>query len=144
MSAGALSEGDDIISNINVTPLVDIMLVLLIVFMLTTTMMQYPVVPIELPHAIHTSDAPSKNLQISLDKDNKIYVNGSVRSPDELQRILETEVRSDANVNIVLGADGAIKYQNVMTIIDMVKGVHAKNFALNVNFASMNEAGGAE
>lgn len=142
MSAGEL--GDDIVSAINVTPLVDIMLVLLIVFMVTTTMMQYPSVPIELPRATHTTETPSKNLQVSLDKENNVYVNGQKRTLDELATVLKTEQRQDPKVAVVLAADASVKYQQVMTIIDMVKGAQITNFMLNTDFAAMNNAGAGQ
>lgn len=142
MAGAALGDGDDIISAINVTPLVDIMLVLLIVFMVTTTMMQYPSIPIELPRVSNkAADTPAQNLQLMIDKDGNIYVNGQKKTDGEADSILKAEVRSNPKVNVVLGADGGLKYQRVMTFIDMVKAAGAQNFMLNVNFAAMNEGG---
>lgn len=139
MSAAA-TDGEDIISGINVTPLVDIMLVLLIVFMVTTTMMQYPSVPIELPRATHTSDTPAKNLQLSIDKENNVYVNGQKRSLDEVASVLKAEQRQNPKVAVVLAADASVRYQQVMTVIDMVKGAQITNFMLNTDFAAMTGA----
>lgn len=134
MSAASLQE-DDIIASINVTPLVDIMLVLLIVFMLTTSLMQYPVVPVELPRAQVVKEAPSKHLAVVIDADNRIFVNGTEKTYDETKRIMEDEVRANPEVAVMLSADGNIKYQQVMTVMDLTKIVGVKNLSLQVKLA---------
>jgi len=141
MAGSALAEGDDIIAAINVTPLVDITLVLLIIFMVTTSLMQYPVVPVELPRAKHTNDAPTKNIGIALDVDNNLYINGRQMTHEDALKVLKDEVRSDPNVAVTLSADAKIKYQHVMTVLDMTKEAAVKNFSLTVDFASKKEVG---
>jgi len=62
-----LKDDDEVMAAINVTPLVDIMLVLLIVFMVTANFLRDPVVPIELPRASTAQEAQIKNFALVLD-----------------------------------------------------------------------------
>ena len=76
--AGKVGNDDDVIADINVTPLVDIMLVLLIIFMLTneevTEKMKKPVIEVDLPKAASAQKEPQKPLSIVITKDNALFV----------------------------------------------------------------------
>ena len=99
-----------IISGINVTPLVDIMLVLLIVFMVTTTIVVTPAVPLDLPRASQTDE---------------VQVIFSVVLPasddQELQRHAREAFRRDAHVRAVINADGAVPHRRVIRALDLIK-----------------------
>ena len=139
MSGAALSEGDEIVATINVTPLVDITLVLLIVFMVSTTLIENPVVPVDLPTAENTIKGPPKSISLIVDVENKLYLDGSEQSIDQVRKILESEVRKDPETKLVLGGDGKVKYQNVMTLIDLSKKLGIRDLMLNVQPSGMGD-----
>ncbi len=131
-TSGFNPDSDDIVASINVTPLVDITLVLLIVFMVTATFITDPVVEVDLPRAASAEDAPSRSVAVIVDEQGTIYLNGEEITGPELERSLVREVRADDEVNVVLGADGRIDYQAVMNVIDITKRARVRNLALNV------------
>ena len=125
-------DDDEILSDINVTPLVDIMLVLLIVFMVTTTFMLTPSIPVELPKAKSAVEPPSNAYALVLDKDGTLYLNGEKSSFEEVSAELKRAHDEDDKVQAIIAADGAVDYQSVIGLIDLVKSSGVKNFALNV------------
>ena len=132
MAGGYQSEGDDILASINVTPLVDIMLVLLIIFMVTTTFMLSPSIPVNLPKAASAEGPPIKAFAVVMDKDGALYVNGNKSSPEQTMEKLKIAVSENSDIQAILAADGEVPYQSVIWMIDLIKESGVKNFALNV------------
>ena len=82
--AGGIREDDDLITAINVTPLVDIVLVLLIVLMVTSSYLVNKSINVELPKAA-TGETTTPTMSISLDVDGKLYLDGTGTTESELQ-----------------------------------------------------------
>jgi biopolymer transport protein ExbD len=129
-------DDDDIVATINVTPLVDITLVLLIVFMVTAAFIRDPVVPVELPRAANADDAPARSVAMVVDAEGQLFVNGRESTHEQAQEILEGEVRQDPEVSVVVAGDGQVNYQVVMSAIDITREVGVRNLALNVQRAA--------
>lgn len=120
MSAG---KGGDLNSEINVTPLVDVMLVLLIIFMVTAPMMQTGV-DLELPQA-EASAIPDEEgkLILSIDKAGKVYL-GSVEVPfEELEVKLSTNAKVQADRELYIEADKNLPYGMVLQTMAIAKKV---------------------
>ena len=100
-------------AEINMTPLVDVMLVLLIIFMITAPLMTHSV-KVELPRAASTP-APDKplTLQVSIDADNRVFVGSEAVDPDDLESRLREAVARDVNVEMHLKADRSTRYEVV-------------------------------
>ncbi len=130
--AVSIKDDDDIMAGINVTPLVDIMLVLLIIFMVTATFMKDPVVPIELPRAATAEEAQVKNFALVLDAKGKLYVNGRPSSFAEAAEKLKAAHRADPSVQAVIAADGEVRHKQVIRVIDLVRRCGIVKFAVNV------------
>ena len=123
---------DEILTDINVTPLVNIMLVLLIIFMVTATIMLTPSIPVNLPKAA-TAEYPSARVYaLVLDKEGNLYLNGKTASAEKISLALREAVKKDPGVQAIVAADGAVDYQSVIRLIDLVKSSGVKSFALNV------------
>ena len=84
MAGGASADDDDIITDINVTPLVDIMLVLLIIFMLTANLIDNPAIEVDLPEASTGEASEPTTVGLVLTKDGTIYLNGSPTDEEPL------------------------------------------------------------
>lgn len=100
-------------AEINTTPLVDVMLVLLIIFIFTAPLMTHSV-QVELPRA-SSSPTPERpqTLQVTIDADNQIYVGGRQAGAEALESIFQQAVAKDANVEMHLQADRATRYEAV-------------------------------
>jgi biopolymer transport protein ExbD len=100
-------------AEINMTPLVDVMLVLLIIFIITAPLMTHSV-KVDLPRAASTP-TPEKpmTLQVSINADNMVYVGNDVVEPSNLEEKFRTAVAQDANVEMHLKADRATRYEAV-------------------------------
>jgi biopolymer transport protein ExbD len=123
---------DDIISGINVTPLVDIVLVLLIIFMVTATYIVRAAIEVELPRAAHGGEATGTVLAVVLTKEGEVYLDGVKRTEDELALRTREAVATDRDARVVISADRAALHGAVVRVIDVVKGAGVSRFAINI------------
>ncbi len=115
------SNGDQLMSDINVTPLVDVMLVLLIIFMVAAPMMVQGV-DVDLPKA--TSKALKGNedrLIISIDNNSKVFINEQVVSVEFLTQKLGAILENFDKKNVYLRADKKVSYGIVVNVISKIK-----------------------
>ena len=136
--AGASSfQGDDdsggMIVGINVTPLVDITLVLLIIFMVTASYIVSPAIKVDLPKAASGTEQAKTTLALTLAKDGALYLNGE-RSNDELVvRYIHGELPKNPDLQAIIAADRVVPHGDVVHVIDMVKRAGVHKFAINVD-----------
>jgi biopolymer transport protein ExbD len=100
-------------AEINMTPLVDVMLVLLIIFIITAPLMTHSV-PVDLPRAASTP-TPEKpmTLQVSINAENQIFVGSDAVDRSILEMKFREAVAKDANVEMHLKADRSTRYESV-------------------------------
>src|SRR6476469_8951620 len=114
MSAGGGGE-DDLASEINVTPLVDVMLVLLIIFMITAPLLNTGV-SLDLPQVTAQNiDDPEGKLVLSIAKDDKIFLGGTQVKWQELEVKLKTNDRVQKESSLYIEADSKLLYGRVVT-----------------------------
>ena len=123
---------DEIISGINVTPLVDIVLVLLIIFMVTATYIVREAIEVDLPRAAHAGEATGVNLAIVLTQDGQIYVDGVKQTEDELKAKVREALAKNQDTRAIISADKKALHGDVVHIIDVVKGEGVSKFAINI------------
>lgn len=121
-----------IISEINVTPLVDIMLVLLIIFMVTTTTMVMDALDVKLPEASTGETAKTTLLAVVIKYDGATYLNGKQTSEDAIRRFIRAERRKNKELEAVIAADKRVAHGNVVRILDLVRSEGIVKFAINV------------
>jgi biopolymer transport protein ExbD len=132
MGAGAPQEDDELITAINVTPLVDIVLVLLIVLMVTSSYLVNKSINVELPKAA-TGETTSPTLSISIDLDGKLYLDGSPIQPAELQPRIRSAYAQDNDIKAIISADGRVQHAQVVTVIDVLRREKITKFAINTS-----------
>jgi biopolymer transport protein TolR len=131
--AGQLQDsGDDEITGINVTPLVDVVLVLLIIFMVTANFIVRETMEVDLPRAANAGETVQGLLAVVLDKQGRLYLDGEEVSEAQLRVKVAETVAKDAETRAILSADQALPYGEVMHLIDVVKGEGVSRFALNI------------
>lgn len=123
MEVGSRGNGDrSTMSQINVTPLVDVMLVLLVIFMVTAPMMQQGV-QVNLPKAeTKAMSSQDEALVVSIKQDGKVYVNSTEVAPGDLQAKLTSMVANRAKKEVFLKADRDVPYGQVVTTMAEIKG----------------------
>ncbi len=110
-------------AEINVIPLVDISLVLLIIFMVTTAFVKEAGLNMQLPQAqTHEADPEkSQDINIALDKKAKVYLNGKPTTMGKLSAILQKRAKKDDSARVIVKADRGIAYDHIVKVLDAVK-----------------------
>lgn len=129
--AGSASNGDEEIVGINVTPLVDVVLVLLVVLMVTAGYIASKAIPVDLPKAA-TGEGITKTLAISLDQFGKLYLDGAPTSEAELHTRVAATKKAQPDLRAVIAADGRVPHARVVQLIDLLRQEHVNEFALDV------------
>src|SRR5690606_36066300 len=108
--AFSTQESDEVLSEINVTPLVDVMLVLLVVFIVTAPLLTNSI-PINLPKTEAVAPADQKDpLVVSIDADGRVFINKDEIQPELLEARLAEARADDAELKVQLQADDAVDY----------------------------------
>jgi biopolymer transport protein ExbD len=131
MAAQAAND-DDMITGINVTPLVDITLVLLVILMVTASYVASKAIPVELPKGA-TGEATQTTLTISIDKDGKTFLDAEPISDAALQAKIKSTHDADPETRAVIAADGRTSHSNVIHVIDVLRRENVTRFAINVD-----------
>ena len=116
-------------AEINVTSLVDVMLVLLIVFMITAPMMQGGV-DVELPRAEARPLEPKEGLVISVDRAGRVYVDQTAVSYDDFRVTFASLVAARKPTGVYLRADNNVPYGNVVRVLAVIRGAGVQNVGL--------------
>ncbi len=122
--AADLSQGRDKLplSNINVTPFVDVMLVLLVIFMVTAPIIQQGV-EVNLPQAKAGPVAnEAEPLIVTVSREGQVYLNDNEVTPAELRKKLQAIRNLDAQKPVYLRADRDVRYGSVVAAIGEIKG----------------------
>ncbi len=126
------NEKDEMITGINVTPLVDITLVLLIIFMATATMMLVPSIEIKLPKAKTAEATKSAPLSVVIDKNDNLYLNGTPISEKGLRNYLKKLEGKGKIPEVIIAADKDVRHGYFIHILDLIRQEGVTKFAINV------------
>jgi TolR protein len=116
-------------SDINVTPLVDVILVLLIIFMVTAPMMSRGI-DVKLPRTESGSDAQEDRLVVTVDRDSTIFLNDKPVNLALLTDRLKGEMQRTGTDFIFLKADEQVPYGRVMAVMDQIKRAGAEKVGM--------------
>lgn len=133
MGSRLAGDDDDVISDINVTPFVDIVLVLLIIFMVTATSIVKSTIKVDLPDAASGEATEAISLGLTLKEDGSLLLDGEPVSTDELELVLREAKESDEEVVCLIAADKTVAHGRVVWLIDLVKSQGIAKFAININ-----------
>lgn len=134
MAGSAKSGGDEegLVTDINVTPLVDIMLCLLVIFMVTTTYVVADSIKVDLPRAATGDSTTPSTVAIVYNRERKLFLNGGETTEEELRKKLREEVALNKDLQAIIGADRSVTHGEVIHLIDIVKLEGVTKFALNI------------
>jgi biopolymer transport protein ExbD len=119
-------------AEINIIPLVDVVLVLLIIFMATTAFVKESGLNMKLPSAKSSEVVPEENLDINvaLTRDNKVVVDGKESTEDSLRVLMVQRAKANKDMRVVIKGDENIEYKRVVRVMDMAKQAGLPKVAL--------------
>lgn len=125
----ASTSNEDAITGINVTPLVDVTLVLLIIFMVTAKLIAGHGIPLDLPKAA-TAGVTQTMLTLSIDAEGKVLANGQpVKDDQALREQARQALRQNPELRTVIAASALTSHGNVMRVVDTVRDAGAVKIA---------------
>ena len=132
MSADPYEADGDIISSINITPLVDIFLVLLIIFMITSSVIDQREIKVNLPKAANAGSEAPKASGLVLDRDGAMFLDGDPVDSTALSTRLRQDVSDHPDYQVLIAADQDLPYRAIVKAIDLVRGTGISKYALKV------------
>jgi len=126
-----------IVAEINVTPLVDIMLVLLIIFMLTAHLIAKQAIEVDLPRAAQSTALPPTTLAVTLTRDGALYLNAVPVTADGLRAAVREAVAKDPKTQAIIAGDKAVSHGRVVWVLDTIKALGITSFAIQIDPAAM-------
>jgi biopolymer transport protein TolR len=123
---------EEMITGINVTPLVDIMLVLLIIFMVTATYIMARSIPVDLPEAATGEDVVT-TFAITVTSDGNTYLDGRKVDEGTLQGNIRSAKAKNKDVRVVIAADADVRHGRVVRVIDLIRKEGVAKFAINID-----------
>ncbi len=137
MGAPSTGDGDDgPIASINVTPMVDLTLVLLIIFMVAAPLLaSASSIKVNLPKAVTAETSAPSPLTLTLTRqpsgEPRLYANGQPTDEAALRTLVGRLVAKDRDLQAIISADEGVDYGRVMRLVDLVKSVGVAKFALS-------------
>ena len=131
--AGQTQQNGKIISGINVTPLVDITLVLLIIFMATSHIIAQRAMKLNLPKAANTAESPTPAVSVIMTADRALTLNGEAVTREALAMNLKQLSRLDPNLRVTLAADKTVDWDSVAGILDDIRGAGISRLSAQVS-----------
>ena len=122
-----------IITEINVTPLVDIMLVLLIIFMLTAHLIAKQAIEVELPRASQSTTLKVTTLAITLNREGAIFLDEKPVTPEALRAAVAAAIAKDPKSQAIIAGDKAVSHGRVVWVLDLVKSLGVTSFAIQID-----------
>ncbi len=140
MAGKSRGDDDDMIVDINVTPLVDVVLVLLIIFMVTARLMIPPSIPLELPKA-STGENNQKDMSLAITlsyapkgKPNPLFLNGKkITYPQLTTKIQQAVKKKKKDLQVIIAADRRVLHGKVMSLLDMLRRLGVEQYAFNID-----------
>lgn len=133
MASKMSSDNDQPIADINVTPFVDIILVVLIIFMVTTPIIMNPSVQINLPKSASGDETVPSQINISIDQNGGLFLNGKPSTVEELGTVAKEQSSAKPDIQAIVSADTNVPHGKVIEIIDAVKSNGVTRFAISIS-----------
>lgn len=134
MAGGANMDDDDEITGINVTPLVDIMLVLLIIFMVASNYIVKEAIEVNLPKAATGEEVNNeqKSIALILKKDGRLFLNGELSNEEKVGEASKV-LAKEKNAQAMIAADRGVPHGEVVKLIDLIRVNGLTSFAINID-----------
>ncbi|MBX7232707.1 MAG: biopolymer transporter ExbD [Bdellovibrionales bacterium] len=133
MGARLGGNNDEAISEINIVPFVDIILVVLIIFMVTTPIIMKPSINVNLPQAGSGDETTPSDFSVSIDPSGKISLNGKDSNEEGLSQYAKEVLLKHPDIQAIIAADKEVPHGRVIGVIDSIKAAGVKRFAITID-----------
>ena len=116
---------------LNLTSLIDVLFLLLIFFMISTTFLNAPAIKLELPEAAHADAVKQEPVTVFVGPNGAIYLNDDPVDPALLGAALKNKLATSEDKAVVLKADSRVSHGDVVRVMDIVKGAGAKRLVIS-------------
>lgn len=132
--AAEITESEDLgpMSSINVTPFVDVVLVLLVIFMLTAPALVKDSIGVKLPKAVSADKTASESLGVVITKQGQILVNGQLSDDLSLKDQVQQTIAKNPEAQAMISADVEARHGDVVHVIDVIKSAGLSRFAIQI------------
>lgn len=118
-------------ASFNLTPLIDVVFLLLIFFMLTTTFVNLENrIKVDLPTGDFAAAEPSENIIVTITENNTIYLNGKLIDPLKLTESVTAKIKDEPEKIVILEADKNVLHGKVIRVLDLLKKGGAERIAI--------------
>jgi biopolymer transport protein ExbD len=124
------------IAEINVTPMVDVMLVLLVIMIVSAQYIVSQSIKVELPKAASASESVASVAAVTLTKDGKVFYNQEPLNEGELVNHFRSAIAGNKDLNLIVSADKEVQHGRVVHVIDLAKLEGITKFAINVELTT--------
>lgn len=129
MNMKSLLQEEPTISGVNIVPVIDLCLVLLIILMVTSPMLETADLPIDLPKA-RTIESKDRNIAVTYSTDGRLAINSEIIPEDKFVPILQRELEKDPEILVIVRVDKEAPYLNLTEIIARCKEAGARNVSI--------------
>ena len=133
MAGGGLRDDDEGFNEINIVPFVDIILVVLIIFMVTTPLIMNPSISVNLPKSGTGDDTAPSELSFTIRADGGLALNGKPSDEASINTYAQELAGKRPDVQAIISADKDVPHGRVVGIIDAVKSGGVKKFAITID-----------
>jgi len=120
------------ISAINVTPFVDVVLVLLVIFMVTAPILMQDSIGIHLPKASSSDRKLTSKMGVAVTRQGQLLLNGVLASPEAISARVKEALAKDPETQALISADGDARHADVVRAIDLIKSAGMNRFAIQI------------
>ena len=126
------SRKSNMMTDINITPFTDVVLVLLIVFMVATTALYESNLKVELPRGTTQADDTSRDVVVTIDAEGGIYLDVKRVSLEGLGKAMQEMTASGVETRVIVNGDRNVKYDAVIDVMDELARAGIKNPGLGI------------
>lgn len=121
-----------LMSAINITPFVDVVLVLLVIFIVTAPMLVKDILELRLPKTTSGDGQVHETLGIAVNRDGNILINGTISDEQGLTRAAQAALSINSLSQAIIAADTEVPYGKVVRVIDLLKSAGLNRFAVQI------------
>jgi len=125
-----------VMSEINITPFTDVVLVLLIIFMISTPLLMHPGIKIKLPKTAHAETQKNEQVTVIIDKEGAIFLNGTKVQLENLASAIKSGLSTATSKTVVIKADERVYFGLAVKVMDIAKNANAAGLVIATKLAT--------